>query len=1716
MIKDFYRIACIISVKDQNELDKVFVYDDYFTINETMNQAAIGQALCGGMSMQEVFQNQIDDYIQEYGIQPNRVTVVGYQTKSGHKDISVVFYKDGVEQKVQTADGSMKAVAYYHKDERLDYGLELFEFDKALPNGKLSLRVGEQVPTGDVNLAYIHSPRINVEENVSLIDTSSVNENVIPIDQIESLVVPDANGVLSYADVVSDDQPIIMRPPYSRFPSKNINITRRFTQNETVISNALFYKFELKYHYDSDPGEAGKVIRYTGSQIQLTDENGNLLGPEFKRLIYAQATEQNPKIYWVKIYIQSNTDEEQTFKVRYNHVETPAPDEELKSTTKTVELYSNQGNVGLIEGGKLRVINGIGAYEQVTAEDLRAAEDIQEVYSIEEYPDKDGYKITVPQRSMNDPRARNAFNYKLSATYLDDKNNQRTLTFGYVSDWTMNADALLAHEKLEFTGEYKTLGVNIGGGYVDARSLIQSIMPVDMPSLPMDAIFKIEDASGNLLYTTQTASDNGSVESIVAESGSSPAQAKSNTTTAKWTGASGSNVKLKNNPIEHQVTVYPEQQKSEVDFTWEASGSGEIITSQSYQGRWKVCQNVTIEKAFTAKPIDVFTGWDFIGSNETRGKWEYNKARDVLLLTVNKIEVSGYYNGAHKDKENYIFSACVTVNDHNDDDVIGIQFRVNNDKEYYCFLWEKDQLMREPGANGNGVGRVLVDERGVSAVLYYKNPDPNKFNSAYEAETNMTKYMSDYGFKNRKKGIFKASPTTLPPYSDALHPNCQYKSDRTGSSFENITSNVNYNAKGWVPGETYKIRVVVAGSKFQVYIGNDTSDDALGTLVCEAEDSTYSKGSYGICNISQENALWSKLKFTELDVHELCTDWENVTLTSNDWVKVSDKKPADILTPLIEQYMKDTYGNDMPYTVTTPSVVGDPADLRAEVRNDGYIWAVTNSSQAGGTLSTPWLTSDNRKNITGTGKAVMRADGVMDVTLTPPMLTKDNIPIEVQNFSWNRIWATSGEGVNIRINGDNSVSAEVDVPPIIPIGAPLTLPLEGTDKIYKQEGMKSMGLLFGTGNILEKLNISSSVPANELLLRIERGDSAGNNRENRVNYRWHYNWQNREYFEVDQANRGVNRMRMKNILQPGTTNVIEGLTADLVAWTTFEELESVPVLAIKIDDDKKIEMEKPKVERDNTEIDNWYVRVKNGRVKKRYVLPYYEAGEKVPQLYVSYPELIPYAPMNPEERKEIIMDYTVPEYTNQEFYNEPVILIDREHPVILNDKAIQVGFTPIAMASEAGVSYLEVEAIRMNQSRKLRVSDIDAKKGIIYLHDRIRDQDEVIVRYAYVEDWYTYRGYNRSGEFFHLDLNPSPGHRFTMAQDGFHEWVPGDVTLRESYTTTEKQSNELLVRQMHVYLRPTSIWIQEESGPQLISGTTRNQAIFHTDDNYWFEPDDYNYDPSMLRLGKVTVQANSSLKKDVVIMDTRTRGGGLDEALSKAVIAKVNKESLYHWDIGYFDGEAYQENGVIIVRLPRSILATPNNPNGFSEAEVQAAVAKHKGYGILPIIEYYDLQPTDLNVLGNPEFLYGKHLNEYNTNLSSGLYFINQQDLGTGDNSILQIEEGGVYGILLSTANLEYSDYTLDIKAKKMSKAEDRSAAVIRYVYRNGETAEVPMATINSEDWMIYTADIMNDGNIDSIIIQVNSKEAKGGILVDYVKMFPKFTEIDGVEFIEL
>lgn len=1934
--------------------------------------------------------------------------------------------------------------------------LQLKEYESKLENDTYALRVGNEVPEEDVNLAYIHTPRLDPEQNISLVDTSSIPDNVIPEDQLESIVIPDHSGKLQYANIHSEYEPVKPKPPYDVFPSKDFYLTREFKRNEHTTDNALYYKIELKYHYDSQKGTPNKVVKYTGTQIEITDENGNPLDDTYKYEIYVMAMEQNPQIYWVKIYLAFNTNQEKTFKVRYNHIDDVVPNENIQSVRNTIELYSNRKNQlvvngkakSLLEGGKLRIINGVSAYEEVGETDFAQATENDEVYKIVENPQKGGYEIYVPQKSENDPRTYDMFNYKIVAKYKNEKGNDQAVTVGYINDWVIDPKALLNHEKLEYNGEWKHIGIPAGNTKLNVKDMINISLPVGTPSIPKEAVYEIYDAAGNLLYTITDAADNPNVSTQIQEKQEMIAEAKSNRTAEEWKNAKKKNTRVISKPIPHRCSVIAERQKTKWDFAFKATGQGEIHRTTVFTANWWVCANTGIYKGFTTQPLDVVNKnkWQAFGNKVTVNDWKLKSSSNglsYLELQVNEVDVAGFYQKVNPkgesmaNKTDYEFTAKVKIVDPGDDDVIGIIFRVQDNKHYYMFAWEKEKLHNEPYAykssdgDGslvgiiNGVGRIVFDSRGCTSLHYAPEVDtPGWHEPSKRYVTNNWIDYENSGFGKQKKRIFKVTPQTGVPY----------KNDVTECSFTDITTKGDLfysetGRKGWEPFKTYKITVVVAGNSFKVYINENADSDDKGVLVCEAIDNTYTQGSVGIFCTSQRWTQWYELIYNELDVLTVCTDKYPVTLMDHEQHKLSDKTVEELLKDKIIQEATSKYGPNPKYIVFSYYAQSDRSELHLDIDQNGvgYVWGQTDSSLAGGTVIEPWDTTTYGLDVYGAGIIQYHEDGHFTIKITPEKLPMDIIPSEVVNFQWNPPILIKGENVSLSLAEDNqTIIVQPQKPSIIQLNQWITLP---EDKILKEEKIKHLADVFGEDGIYEKLNIPKDIPIDEILLRIERGKVTSPftaiDQEHRVNYRFRCLANGLVKMPVDQFQDqlGVNRIRLSSLFttykpvkfdlryrvyvekknvtdmkdlfatgadgavmiepEPGastwkvvngvltdvqnngkfvgaynqkhldlkdykidfafkpigddddligilfrvqdsnnfylyaieaddinpiitgsrmdniqpdplfewkatnrkdapsneefiknrgwktyhqrvykvengiktlvkqistTTNqgwmrnwqnniriecighqtklyfqtglpeedkwklvytidtkwdkgafgvfnysqqveflnititdlipiegVINDLEAtgypyaivaenvreycdpyiresiekaglpkesryipgsyeaikksdegnvivavngngplqvfsvidtekrnadvDIVAWTHYEDLEAVPIFAIKMADPKKIRIEKPKVEQRHIEVENWYVRIKNGKFQKRIELPYYEPEEKIPQIYVAYPKLMSYAPSSPEERKEVILEYSIPEYVNQEFYDRPIVLIEREYPIILDEYSIQTRHAPIALFSEYHISYLEVEAIRRNHARKLRIADVDATKGIIYLHDRIREQDEVIVRYAYKEDWYTYRGFIQNQKFFHLDLNPSPGHRYTVTEEGIIHWIPIDIEVKNQ-KMIEEPSMQLLAKPINVYLRPSLI---RDIQGNIIEGTQRIQTIYHTDEEHWFDPNDYYYDPTMFRLGKIFVQANSNIEQDMIILDTRSRGGGLDEALSREIIETVNKESLYHWDIGYFDGEAYQENGVIIIRLPNTILQR------FSEAEVQAAVAKHKAYGVLPIIEYYDPVQIDRNknnVLLNPEFYNGEHITYHNPSLDSGTYEIKNMDLGTGDNYILVLYNNARYGITIPGHHFAtHNAYRVEIKAKKDSKAVLRSVATIEVVYEDDSKQVYQAPLINGNEWAIYKQVFTKEKTIKYVNIILNdpNPKATGTIYIDYVLVFP-------------
>src|SRR5579875_44215 len=756
-----YQLSCVISVPKQQLLAHAFHYSvDKASINTTYNSPEKCITLIE-KTLHDIFQPMIQEYADEYGLQLSDININHYFVTSGHPDITVSFMKDGIEKKFETTDSMMMVIAYYHKDSNLGYGLELYDYVSTLPNNTYSLRVGKEVPEGDVNLSFVHTPSLNVEENLSFIDTSYVDDNVIPIDQLESLVVPDEQGVLNYADMLSDTQPLVKRAPYDRIPSKDINLTRRFMNNQLNIANALFYKFDIMYHYDSEAGLPGKVSIYKGSQIQITDENGNPLNPnQYPYMIYVRCMENNPKIYWVKIYLQINTDENNTFKVRYNHVDSVLPDDQLKSVQKTIELYSNEGSLHFIEGGKLRIINGVGAYEMADMATVNAANELEEIFASEEQSDRDGYRVVIPQKAQADPRTKTAFHYKLSGTFTDNENQKHTITFGYISDWVINPEALLEHEKYDYTNNQKSIGLKVGMNFLNARNLIKMVMPIDMPDLPSDTVFTIEDASGQITYLTEQAADNSQVDTSVDQQGSQVPSAIATTQSKPWDGINAPNVKMVSNPISHVVTIFPEQQKNEFNFKWKASGSGYVDSVLKYQNQYKIAQDIYILEENTKKIYDVYKHWGYIGTQGSQNNWTYNSSTDILMNTDNFDTLTGYYDTTSMNKTDYRFSAIINIKDTGDDDVIALLFRINSSKQFYAFMWQKQVPTKYPGC-----AHKVFSNRGEDFVVYptSKATDPYLGTDDFNAFLNWPD-----SFQQKNKKIFKATPSILPPYDKNL------------------------------------------------------------------------------------------------------------------------------------------------------------------------------------------------------------------------------------------------------------------------------------------------------------------------------------------------------------------------------------------------------------------------------------------------------------------------------------------------------------------------------------------------------------------------------------------------------------------------------------------------------------------------------------------------------------------------------------------------------------------------------------------------------------------------------------------------------------------------------------------------------------------------------------------------------------------------------------
>lgn len=355
-----------------------------------------------------------------------------------------------------------------------------------------------------------------------------------------------------------------------------------------------------------------------------------------------------------------------------------------------------------------------------------------------------------------------------------------------------------------------------------------------------------------------------------------------------------------------------------------------------------------------------------------------------------------------------------------------------------------------------------------------------------------------------------------------------------------------------------------------------------------------------------------------------------------------------------------------------------------------------------------------------------------------------------------------------------------------------------------------------------------------------------------------------------------------------------------------------PGFKVKCVDTRHIKVQAP---REDGLLDSWYPRIQFGHYSQ--ILDQYGTHIKV--------------------------CYTMPEYDTQHYsekYGCPYVDILQEKVTILNSHMVKTQCFPLFIKdNETTISLFKKLD---DELFEIHIQDLSFSDGIIITKETISENDNIICNYTYIEESYIYRGYWRNqDDFARIDLNPNKYHTYNDLN-----YTPSEV----------KPSRNLFNKVIYFFMRPTVEYEVDNDNDSLIYNPEddtdigkiilqNKDTLYHQIDNAIPESDHDIY------IGSVYIRQNTSLHS-TILTDSRTRGGGILESIKDSLRKELEPESDYYLDIGYYDGEPYQENGVIIVRLDNSLLKEFGGR--FTQGDIETKVKRWLGFGVYPIIEYVD------------------------------------------------------------------------------------------------------------------------------------------------------------------
>lgn len=275
----------------------------------------------------------------------------------------------------------------------------------------------------------------------------------------------------------------------------------------------------------------------------------------------------------------------------------------------------------------------------------------------------------------------------------------------------------------------------------------------------------------------------------------------------------------------------------------------------------------------------------------------------------------------------------------------------------------------------------------------------------------------------------------------------------------------------------------------------------------------------------------------------------------------------------------------------------------------------------------------------------------------------------------------------------------------------------------------------------------------------------------------------------------------------------------------------------------------------------------------------------------------------------------------------------------------------------------------------------DPVKGQLTLNRSMSAADEVIVSYRYREYQAVYEGYVGDDGLFHdLDLNPSPGHFYDGGR-ATAELLNIPVYLyllpTAAYKVTDSGGNFTQERRIYTAERFSRNLLRWERTTAPVSNTdpvVTNPCLQRsTVGSCYFGSarfvDDGTVEglattsatgatlanfPSALVLAKLYVTSNAQID-NVKVIDTRTRGGGLPEAVDVNDVTlpgATRQEISTYLDVAGWDGQPVPLAAVVIVEIPQGVLTGANGYTQFSQDEIEAVVNSHIASGVKAIIRY--------------------------------------------------------------------------------------------------------------------------------------------------------------------